>query len=541
MAWQALGDSAWLFTAAGETPGLRLARVLELHQQLEERRIAEVTDFVSSFDTLAVHFDPADGPRVAGWIQSQDPPMGGRLDLAGRLVEVPVAYGGTDGPDLGHLASMLCMEPSEIVRLHSEALYTVAAVGFSPGFPYLLGLPEALRVPRLAVPRPVAAGAVAIAGGQAGIYPFASQGGWHVLGRTDLELFNPHSGVPARLKPGDRVRFIPGKAAGRDRCAALQKGCPGPNKTLEVLDPGAITTIQDLGRPGFQSIGVSPGGALDPVAARCANRLLGNPDHFAVLECVMRGPLLAARHATRVAWLGGAPPLEGRPLELEAGEVLDLRKGLRSVRGYLAVAGGFDVARFLGSRATDLRAGFGGMQGRTLRTGDLLPTGPPRSGPKPGAWSIAMPRRRSPGTPIEIRILKGGHAEWFPPETWQRLLDESYRISPVSDRTGMRLDGPELKSGTAATARMVSQPIVAGTIQLPPNGQPIILMAERQTIGGYPQIAHVISADLPELARAWPGTVLRFREVSLPQARAAWLDLQRELALLQTGLGFQYE
>jgi KipI family sensor histidine kinase inhibitor len=541
MAWQALGDSAWLFKAAGETPDIRLARVLELHRRLLARRIAEVSDFVSSFDTLAVHFDPADGPKVADWIQSHDPPIRDRLDIAGKRVEVPVAYGGSDGPDLDHLATTLGMEPSEIVRLHCEPLYRVAAVGFSPGFPYLLGLPEALRVPRINAPRPVAAGAVAIAGGQAGIYPFASQGGWHVLGRTSLELFNPFSGAPTLLKPGDCVRFVPINAEERVPPNAHHQGFPGPNRSLEVLDPGAITTVQDLGRPGFQSIGVSPGGALDPVAARCANRLLGNPDHFAVLECTMRGPLMVARHATRVAWLGGPHPHEGRPLALKPGDTLDLRKSLRSVRGYLAVAGGFDVPQLLGSRATDLRAGFGGMQGRTLRPGDLLPTGPPRPGPKPGAWSIALPRRQPPGPPIEIRILRGGHSVGFAPEAWQTLLEKPYQVSPVSDRTGMRLHGPELQSKTTATAGMVSQPVVAGTIQVPPNGQPIILMAERQTIGGYPQIAHVISADLPKLARAWPGTLLRFREVSLPQAQAAWIALQHELALLQTGLGFHYE
>jgi biotin-dependent carboxylase-like uncharacterized protein len=419
----------------------------------------------------------------------------------------------------------------EIVRLHSAASYTVAAVGFSPGFPYLTGLPERLHLPRRATPQRVPAGSVAIAGKQAGIYPFDSQGGWHVLGRTDLELFDPSRAEPALLQPGDRLKFVPtdhlssNKRIPDDESA--DAGC-------EVLEPGVLTTVQDSGRPGFQKIGVSPGGVADPVAARVANLLVGNPENAALLECCVSGPVLHFLQDVRVAWIGWADARGGRPIDLTAGAVLDLRGRMAVVVCYLAIAGGIDVPEILGSRATDLRAGFGGWQGRKLRAGDRLPLGKPQPGPQPGAWRVGWPRAEMMDGTLELRFLRGMQATWFTDDALAAFRKSIYQLSPFSDRMGARLDGP--LPARAHAGEMVSQPVVAGSVQVPPDGRPIVLLAERQTIGGYPQIGHVISADVPKLARALPGRRLRFREVSLEEARAAWLDARHEAALLQAGL-----
>jgi KipI family sensor histidine kinase inhibitor len=533
MAWSALGDGAWLFKAAGTDPRERLARVLELAERLTERRIPGVHDIVTSFETLAVHFDPADGGRVLRWLQSITPPTGGESPAAGRLIEVPVEYGGACGPDLADAAASLAIDEEEIIRLHADAEYTVAALGFSPGFPYLTGLPQRLELPRRATPRPVAAGSVAIAGAQAGIYPCASQGGWHVIGRTALRLFDPDSPAPSLLHAGDRVRFI------RGRCRGFETARPTPFAAggMEVLDAGGLTTVQDAGRPGWQHLGVSPGGAADPVMAAVVNRLVGNPDDAAVLECAMRGPRLRFHEAARVAWLGWNDDRAGRPVCLHAGAEIDLRRPTRALRGYLAVAGGIDVPRVLGSRATDLRAGFGGFHGRVLRDGDPLPVGRPRVGPHAGCWRVNWPQATPPDGLLELRFLTGVQHAWFPEKTRRTFRECIYQISPVSDRTGARLDGTALECDE--TAELPSQPVVAGSVQVPPDGRPIVLLAERQTIGGYPQIAHVISADLPKLARAWPGARLRFREVTLDEARDAWRVHQSELALLHTGLAFK--
>jgi KipI family sensor histidine kinase inhibitor len=525
MAWSALGDSAWLFEACGADAATRLARVLEFGARLDACRIDAVRDIVSSFETLAVHFDPADGERIMEWLKDVPPPLGNTPSNNERIVEVPVDYSG-----VGEVADVLGLSEKELIRLHSGADYTVAALGFAPGFPYFTGLPERLRLPRMATPRKVAAGSVAIAGKQAGIYPFDSQGGWHVLGRTDLRLFDPSRAQPTLLKPGDRVKFVPGEIS--NESGTVPSVLPNVPGGFEVIDPGALTTVQGLGRTGYQNIGVSPGGAADPVAARVANRLVGNNDDAAVLECCMRGPRLRFHQDVRVAWTGWRDSRCGRPADLTSGDELDLRGRMALLRGYIAIAGGIDVPLVLGSRSTDSRAGFGGWQGRGLKAGDKLPVGVAHEGPEPGAWRIGWPETVT--DTLELRFLKGLQADWFSQEAHKVFQNAIYHLSPVSDRMGVRLEGPELER--ERLEEMVSQPVVAGSVQVPPDGRPIVLLADRQTIGGYPQIGHVISADLPKLARAWPGTRLRFREVTLDEARAAWAGLRRDLGMLAAGI-----
>jgi KipI family sensor histidine kinase inhibitor len=528
MAWSALGDAAWLYEAGGQDAPAQRRQALEMAALLEERRIAEVRDVVASFESVAVHFDPEHGEMVLDWLKSVPLPTGDSRPKSGKTVEVPVDYG---GGDLAEVAALLGMPPDEIVRLHAGADYTVAAVGFAPGFPYLSGLPEALWLPRRATPRRVAAGSVAIAGGQAGIYPFASQGGWHVLGRTALRLFDVANPQAALLRPGDRVKFVPSDSQAVEATPPEE---PYRCGELELIFPGPFTTVQDFGRPGWQASGVSPGGAADPVTTEVVNRLVGNPPQAALLECTMSGPVLRFHRAVRVAWLGWADAQSGRPVELLAGEELDLRGKTESFRGYLAVAGGIDTPLVLGSRATDVRAG---LCGRPLRAGDRLPLGEAGEGPATGNWRVGWPRVPLAGRVLELRFLPGMQAGWFCAEALEIFRSATFRISPVSDRMGIRLDGPVLERGR--TGELLSQPVVAGSVQVPPDGQPIVLMTERQTIGGYPQIAHVISADLPLLARAWPGMELRFREVTLDEAREAWRLLQRDLRTLATGLALR--
>jgi KipI family sensor histidine kinase inhibitor len=534
MAWSALGDSAWLFEVSGASSRERLDRVWSLAGQLSATRIAEVKDIVTSFDSLAVHFDPEHGQKVMEWLQTVPPPLGHTEPLRGKVIGIPVTYGGECGPDLMAAADALSLAPEELVRLHREAEYTVAALGFSPGFPYLEGLPPRLQLPRHRTPRAVPAGSVAIAGTQTGIYPSASQGGWHVIGRTSRRLFDPAMIPPALLDASDLVRFVDEK---HDLATVdLMEPVPHPNGELEILDPGNQTTVQDHGRHGYQHLGVTPGGAADPVAAAVVNRLVGNPDDAAVLECLMHGPRIRLHRQARVAWLGWSGTHSGRPLELPAGTEIDLHGRTHALRGYLAVAGGIDVPRVLGSRATDVRAGFGGWQGRALQSGDRLPVGSPTRGPMAGGWFVGWPRAQ-PDKLLELRFVPGMQRNWFPEATLAAFQERIHVASPQSDRMGLRLDGLLLECDRPHEMR--SQPVVAGSVQVPPDGRAIVLLGERQTIGGYPQIAHVISADLPALARAWPGTRLRFREVTLEEAREAWRVLRRDLDLLRTGLAMR--
>ncbi|MDP4626403.1 MAG: 5-oxoprolinase subunit PxpB [Akkermansiaceae bacterium] len=531
MGLHALGDSGWLFKASGWSSEGKLQLILRLRRILELNPFPEIVDIVSSFDTIAVQFNPADGQKVIEHLTSLHlDDASDQQTLGGQTITIPVVYGGDHNSDLQSLADTKNLTISELIALHRDTEFTVAAIGFSPGFPYLQGLPPELHQPRHASPRKVPAGSVAIAGDQAGIYPFASQGGWHVIGHTDQTLFDPNRENPSLLQPGDKVRF--------EEVQTLQEPRPAPPEPeplldgITVIEPGALTSVQDHGRWGRQHFGVSPGGAADPVLASIANRLVGNPDEAAVIECTMTGAVLQFDTDVRVAWVGWADESSGKPHEFKAGTQLDLRSRMCHLRGYIAVAGGIDVPKILGSRATDLRAVLGGHQGRTLQAGDTLPIGKESSAAVSEKWHVSWPH--PDGKVIEIRYLPGMQTNWFTEESHRLFSGSYYEITPTSDRTGTRLNGYKLKLNEPR--EMVSQPVIFGSIQVPPNGQPIVLMSERQTIGGYPQIGHVISADIPKLARAWPGTQVHFREVDLEEARHAWDELQRDLGILNVGL-----
>jgi KipI family sensor histidine kinase inhibitor len=525
-----LGDSAWIFKSGAKDAHGHLTLIQRLLKILQKHRIPEIVDVVSSFHTIAVHFNPSDGETIFKHLTALHlDDASDEVESSPQTVTIPVVYGGEYGPDLRDLAKKTKLSEKELIQIHSETEFTVAAIGFSPGFPYLAGLPKILSQPRLASPRKVAAGSVAIANDQAGIYPFASQGGWLILGRTNRTLFDPHREQPSLLKSGDKVRFE--SVDHLDFTAPPAEATHDTDGSIQILDPGPLSSIQDHGRYGRQHLGVSPGGAVDPTLATIANRLVGNPDNHAVIECTMAGPILLFHENTRVAWIGWSHPDSGKPVDIKAGDTVDLSDRT------IAVAGGIDVPLIMRSRSTDIRAQFGGFHGRVLRSGDRLKIGQSNHGPTSGSWHVAWPQPNRQH--IELRFIRGMQADWFNQESYAKFTKTFYQISPASDRMGTRLVGAKLILNEAK--EMVSQPVVYGSIQVPPDGQPIILMSERQTIGGYPQIGHVISADLPILARAWPGTQIQFREVSLDDARDAWFELQRELGMLHAGLMTQFE
>ena len=296
---------------------------------------------------------------------------------------------------------------------------------------------------------------------------------------------------------------------------------------LEVLDGGVGTTVQDLGRRGRRHWGVALAGALDPWWARAAHALLDNPPEAALLELRLLGPhLRAAGAAVRVAVVGDVPatveraagarqPLPGWcSVTLQPGDAL--RLGAVQGLAYVAVAGGIDVPPVLGSRATHERTAMGGLHGRALRTGDRLPCA--------AADADRGVERRADPLPDDdgpIRVLWGPQDDHFSAAARALLLQADWRLTPERDRMGMRLAGPVLAHASPAHADIVSDGVAPGAIQVPASGQPIVLLADAQTVGGYPKIATVIQADLGRLAR-WPSQrPLHFAAVTLQQAHAA--------------------
>jgi antagonist of KipI len=306
--------------------------------------------------------------------------------------------------------------------------------------------------------------------------------------------------------------------------------------TLHVLSPGMLTTVQDRGRMGWRHLGVGCAGALDGDAHALANLLVGNPPHAATLEITLAGPRLRFDAAACIAVCGaaidmhcdGAPLSTARPVLLPAGATLALGGCRRGARAYLAVAGGLDVPEVLGSRSTDLRGGFGGVDGRAVQMGDVLPLGiasiPSVEIPRIASWWIDDTHDTSDDG--AIRVLPGAD----PIAPGNALFDVAWNVTATSDRQGLRLQGPTLHA--MDEGERISAPVTPGTVQLPPDGQPIVLLADAQTHGGYPRIGHVILADLPRLAQLRPGDALRFVPCTSAQAHDAWRRKRHLLARL---------
>ena len=314
--------------------------------------------------------------------------------------------------------------------------------------------------------------------------------------------------------------------------------------TMQVVRPGLFTTVQDGGRFGWQSVGIGPGGAMDQLALRVANALVGNDQTAAVLEITMTGPLLRFEHDALLAMSGdgfaatidGAPVPRGRAVLVRGGMELQCGSCASGCRAVVAVAGGIDVPVVLGSRSTNLRAHFGGFAGRALRAGDLLPVGTPsreavrlmtRLALAGAGWHAdhaGFAREISPGraSGAPLRLLPGSGSGDLDESSRAALDAEPFRVSTRSDRMGYRLEGPALVLSNRR--EMPSEGVAWGTVQLPPDGQPIILLADRQTTGGYPVIGHVASVDRSALASARPGDQLRFASTTLAAARRAHLD-----------------
>lgn len=323
---------------------------------------------------------------------------------------------------------------------------------------------------------------------------------------------------------------------------------------LSILRPGLLTTVQDLGRAGYQHAGVPVGGALDARALRLANLLVGNAEGEAGLEITLGGPvirfendhLLALTGADLSATLDGAALPLHRPVAVRAGVTLAFGAARAGCRAYLAVAGGLGLPPVLGSRATLVRAALGGLHGRALRTGDALPApGPAGFGRvlweklladyqtkkwRAAPWLPTPALRPVPHLGPVLRAVRGPEYAEFSLASQQTFWQEPFLVTPAADRMGYRLAGPALTR--PAGAELLSSAVAPGTVQVPPGGQPIVLLADCQTTGGYPRLAHVISADLGALAQARPGARLRFEEVSLPEAHALYLADEARLRAL---------
>jgi antagonist of KipI len=579
-----LGDSALLF-AWSESEGTGHKEIAALAARIQSLAFPWVRELVPAYRTLAVHLDTrkvrqegGSGGMAEGFRQVELS-LRAEIQKAGdaaktvisRLVRLPVVFGGEEGPDLAACSQRSGVSQEAFVRNYCSAEYDVAMIGFAPGFPYLAGLPDGLVQPRHATPRlKVPGGSVGIAGNQTGVYSVESPGGWQLIGRTFTPLFRLEQEEPFLLGPGDRVSFVPvdresrsnmeeGRSAGVGERHAVSADA-AESVAFELLKPGLLTTLQDLGRPGWQMYGVSVGGAMDRISVRTANWLVGNEENAAVLEMTMIGAAIRVKRDVLAAVCGadmearvdGEPVPMDRPVWLRAGSTLVFGRSRRGCRSYLSVAGGFAAPIVLGSRSTDPRARIGGLHGRALAAGDRLAAGRPSVNAERLAETLAYAAKRQSrfwasvswsaetfATAVDfglmtLRIIPGAEWDQFDPGARGQMLEQTYRVEVSSDRMGLRLSGPALPRDR--DAELSSHGVVPGTVQVPPNGQPIVLAAGCQPTGGYPKIAHIIGADLPLLAQCRPGDELQFRLVDMQEAWRIKDRLTRHFKVLQAGI-----
>lgn len=316
--------------------------------------------------------------------------------------------------------------------------------------------------------------------------------------------------------------------------------------SIRVLRPGLLTTVQDLGRWGKQRYGVVVGGAMDSFALRMANLLVGNEENAAALEMTLLGPTLRFEQDALVALCGGEfhPTLDDHPMStwrpafIKKGTTFHCGSAVTGCRGYLAVAGGIEVPLVLGSHSTYLRGNFGGYAGRALQEGDRLAMNEQALAvsPNPSPWGIGSLAPAYNDNPT-IRVILGSEFDWLAPRSQEQLFAAEFEVTPQSDRMGYRLSGPQLEF--TVPRELISEAVCPGVIQVPADGQPILLMADCATTGGYPKVGCVASVDLPLAAQLRPGTKLRFAAVSLAQAQSLFHQREDDIARLKVGLALK--
>ena len=536
------GDSALLLELDEVINVSVNAQAIAIAAAVRRAGLTGIRDVVSSYRSVAVHFDPltidVDTIRDTLTRAADTPPT---LD-EGKTVVIPVQYGGDMGPDLRAVAAFAGVSPDEVVARHTGARYRVFMLGFLPGFAYMGTVDETIAMPRHATPRvKVPGGSVGIAGRQTGVYPRDSPGGWQLIGRTPVSLFNPNRLPAALVAPGDTVRFV------RDKISApvvsgFSRTTDGPAKaghyvrSITVLRPGLFTTIQDTGRWGHQASGVPVSGPMDRLSHRVANALVGNEPTAALLEATLAGPEIRIENGAVIAITGadlGAHldaeeiPLH-RPIKCRPGAVLRFGERRSGARAYVALSGGITLPPVLGSRATHTYCVLGGLDGRPIAAGDRLPLGDERS---VSPWRVISTSARNLTGGARVRVIPGPQLDFFPPKALELLQRTRFTVTSQSDRMGYRLTGatiPRLED-----REMISDTTFAGALQVPPSGDPILLMSDRQTSGGYPQIATVITADLPSAGQLAPGDWIEFEICTRYQAMSALIAQEGSILALQ--------
>lgn len=522
----------WAGTRALLVDCADLPDVLAVHAHLTAHPLRGQLEATAAAATVLVTFEAATRARAAvGLLRDLTPKAARTRDT--RTVEIPVVY---RGEDLAELVRLTGLSTEALIAAHTGTTWRAAFGGFAPGFAYLTPEPgspwEGTDVPRRTSPRTaVPAGSVAVAGGFSAVYPSSSPGGWRLIGRADVRLWDVERRPPALIRPGDLVRYRPvrelalaGASAQEQQSsptAAPLAGAPAAGALL-VEDPGLQCLVQDRGRPGLADLGVGASGAADTRSAALANRLVGNTSSAAVLECALGGLQVQAVGEQIVA-LTGAPAAaavvsaeespdqwapHGEPFVLADGQRLVLEVPAAGLRTYLAVRGGVEAAPVLGSRSTDVLSSIGPSP---LLRGTRLPVGTLGEGAAVG-HPEPMPGLPQAGETTPLRVVLGPREDWFTAQALEAFTGQEWEVSSESNRVGVRLRSVEggVSLERARGGELASEGMVIGALQVPPSGEPVLFLADHPVTGGYPVIAVVVLQDLPVAAQLPSGARVRF-------------------------------
>ena len=542
-------------------------RVRALKNALLSLKVDGITEMVITYAALAVHFEPALIRRkdliakieevlpeiLAAEIEAgpakENPAHGG--GEAGQVKEIPVLYGGEAGPDLSDCAAKEGKTEEEIIQIHTSHEHYIYMLGFSPGHPYSARDEEPFSFGRRETPRVrIPERSVVVQRNLTNITPFSQPCGWQVIGSTPLDITYYRRNKPFLFEAGDRLKFKAIDRAEYDRIREKEEKRRQAEKEnaeaifgdgpadLEILSPGLMTTVQDDGRFGYQAYGVSPAGPMDARAFHLANLLAGNAQNTAALELCVTGPEIRVNKNTTVALCGadfgmridGVPVPSYAGVPVQKGQVISFTPARRGRYGYLAFRGGIYVPEVMGSRATLMKNQLGGLSGRKLAAGDELKLGF-------GLLAGGALRRLPAEVPaakeemVTLRVVKGPQDDMFTKESLRYFFNHGAVVTDACDRQGARLQARPLEFTGAKD--IVSDGISFGAIQVPGDGQPILLLADRQTTGGYAKLGTVITADLGKAGQLQPGQQVRFVEVSPETAELIYLREYEALRKLE--------
>ncbi|MFF1254867.1 5-oxoprolinase/urea amidolyase family protein [Pseudarthrobacter sp. NPDC058329] len=518
---RAVGTTAVLAELSG------LPDVLALQALLLAQPLPGQVDVLAAAETVLVM---ADSPRSARsmpeLLLAMDLTV--RVRAEGRLVTIDAVY---DGEDLAEVGRLTGLGPDGVVAAHTGQVWTVAFGGFAPGFGYMVGENQKLDVPRRSSPRTVVpAGSVALAGNYSAVYPRQSPGGWQLIGRTAAHMWDLGREQPALAAPGDRVQFRSVRELVEVAAPAAQGDdarVPGVVSGLRILSPGLQSLVQDLGRPGHTGLGVGAAGALDRSSLRRANRLVGNPPSAAGVETVAGG-LQVQAVGDQILAVTGAPGqltltqsvgdednpdvyLErniaaAEPFALLDGQVLTVGAPQQGFRSYLALLGGVAAEEVLGSRSTDTLSRLGPAP---LQAGDIVATG---NAAVSGTVSSPELQPGFPGQGVTVLdVVPGPREDWFDAAEVESFYSQEWEVTPRSNRVGMRLAGKALRR--SREGELPSEGTVSGALQVPPEGMPVLFLADHPVSGGYPVIGVVVDHQLDLAGQVPIGARIRFRRV----------------------------